>query len=687
VWEAMVSAAQHLFSPGPLIAIALIVPIALLNGLLVSGGIPVYVLLLGLITHLDLWIAIPIAIAYAAANDATEPIPSILLGVPGSKSSQATIIDGHAMARQGRAGEALGAAYISSMIGGWIGGFTLLLAIPIAREILEFFGSAEFFLLSMLGIATVGILSSGAMVKGLLTAFFGLTISLVGFSPITTDVRATLGIAYLWDGFPLIPALMGLFAFPEMASLVMFNTTVATARLDRLLIESQKDVWKGIREALRHKFLIFRSSIIGTFVGMMPGLGATPAHWIAYAHACQTERGARKSFGTGDIRGVIAPEAANNAIDGGVLIPTLIFSIPGSAPMAIFLSFLILKGVQPGPAMLTEHLDLIIALAWIIILANLVVVPIVLWFAPLLVRLTLFPPNILAPLVMGLVLIGVFQNAQSLGDLVVFAAFGVLGLFMKAYGWPRPPIIVAIVLSEIIEKYLWISVQAYGVSMLARPQFLGILFVVVAVLAIGYRTQRRGLEDGGPNDQPVVLENDFGNRTWQRRIITIEMVGELVLLTAVAATFAYFAWESRRWGAGTALLPRIAIALGTPFWVARVITLIRGERSRSKSRIMDIGFFEANAESPRDVAVRLISFNCWVVGMMVGIWLLGFHVTIPLGVAFYLRRYAGTGWSGTLMAAAIYEALLIGLYDTIVGLQWNEPLIFQILGIQLPWIS
>ena len=313
MWEASVSAAQQLFSPGPLIAFAIITPLALFNGVMIAGGVPVFILLLSFASQLDPFIALPAAVFYAAANDATEPIPSILIGVPGSRGSQATIIDGYPMARQGRAGEALGAVYLSSLIGGLVGAACLMAVLPVAREILKVFGSAEFFLLGLLGIATVALLSTGAMVKGLLTAAFGLAIALIGFSPISGEVRADLGIGYLWEGLPLVPMLLGLFAIPELANLVVSNTSIATDRLDEVLAGSSGDVKKGMRAALRHKWLIVRSSLIGAFVGMMPGLGAVPAHWIAYAQARQTEKGASETFGTGDIRGVIAPEASNNS--------------------------------------------------------------------------------------------------------------------------------------------------------------------------------------------------------------------------------------------------------------------------------------------------------------------------------------------------------------------------------------
>ena len=492
--EAAISAAQHLFSPGPLIAFVIMIPIALVAGLMPGGGLPFLIIVLSFATRLDPFIALPVVIGYMAANDLTEPIPSILLGIPGSRASQATILDGYPMAQQGLAGVALGASYTSSLVGGIIGAAALFMVIPFARELLKLFGAPEFFLLSLLGIAAVGIISAGAYAKGLLTAALGLFIGMIGFNEISGTERGMMGIDYLWDGVNIIPVTVGLFALPELTDLVMSNTPIARDRMEEMLREGRKDTMRGMREALRHKALIARSALIGVFVGAMPGLGPTPAHWIAYAQARETEPGARTSFGSGDIRGVIAPEAANNATDGGVLMPTLLFAIPGSAPMAIVLGFLVLVGVKPGPNMVEQHLDLTLAMIYAVVLGNVLVVPIVLFFAPLLTKVSAVPPQILAPIVVGITTVAAFQATVSMGDLLVVAIFGALGLFMKAYGWPRPPILIAIVLTGQLEKWMLIAIQARGISMIWQPAFVGILLIVGVAVYFSMRAQARTKE-------------------------------------------------------------------------------------------------------------------------------------------------------------------------------------------------
>jgi TctA family transporter len=487
--EAMVDAAGRLFSPGPLLAMLIMLPISLVSGMMPGGNLPIAVIVLGFAGYMDPWITVTAVVFFLAASDITEPVPSILMGIPGARSAQATILDGYPMAQKGLAGVALGASYTCTLVGGIIGALALLLALPISRELLRLFGSAEFFLLSLLGLLCVAIVSSGAFVKGVLTATFGLAIAMIGFSPITGVVRANFGLDYLWEGVPLVPIVVGLFALPEAIDLVVANTPIARERMDTMLKEANRDVYRGMREALNHKWLLVRSSLIGTFVGMMPGVGSSGAHWIAYAQARATEKGARETFGTGDIRGVIAADSANNSVDGGVLIPTVVFGIPGSGGMAILLAILVISGVQPGPAMLTTHLDLTVSLVYIIVIANVIVVPIMLYAAPLITRIAAVPPNVLAPIVIGIVTLAAYQSTYSIEDLMLVLGLAVLGIFMKKYGWPRPPILIAVVLADIVEKYLWISANTYGFSMFVRPQFLAIIAIMIFVMVVSLRIQ------------------------------------------------------------------------------------------------------------------------------------------------------------------------------------------------------
>ena len=334
--EAAISAAQQLFAPGPILGMLAVLPIALISGLMPGGGLPITAIVLGFVGFLDPWVAITIVVFQSAANDASEPLPSILMGIPSSRASQATILDGYPMTRQGLAGVAIRASYTASLIGGLVGAAALLVSLPVMRELLFLFGSAEFFLLSLMGLMTVAIVSSGAFVKGMLTAMLGLAIAMIGYSPIGGVVRADFGIHYLWDGIPLVPLVIGIFAIPEAIDLVVGNTPIAMQRLEEMLKGIGKDVYRGMKIALNHKWLTVRSSLIGVFVGALPGVGGSVAHWIAYAQARATEKGAKESFGKGDVRGVIAAESSNNSVDGGDLIPTVALVYRAAAAWRFF---------------------------------------------------------------------------------------------------------------------------------------------------------------------------------------------------------------------------------------------------------------------------------------------------------------------------------------------------------------
>src|SRR6266508_1289518 len=441
--EAYGDALTRLFTPPflPFLALCLGVTLGLISGAMPAGGLPVAVVMLGFAYHMDPFLAIPIVIGHLAVFGTTDPIPCILMGIPGSASAQATILDGYPMAKQGMAGRALSAAYFASLLGGLIGALGLALMMPVARTVLNLFGSPEFFMMSLLGVAIVGVVSSGALVRGLLGAAFGLAIATVGFDIVAGIPRATFGIDYLWDGLPLIPVIVGLFAIPELLDMVISDSPIVRSRMDDLVADVNKGRMQGIRDVLVNKWLVTRASLIGLIVGMMPGVGGSTAHWLAYAQARQTEKDADKTFGTGDVRGVIAPESANNSIDGGILIPTLAFAIPGSAGMAIMLGFLILLGLQPGPDMLSKNLNITALIALCLAIANVLATLVALFFTPQLSKIAVMRPNLLVPLVLAVLTLSAFQANNLIGDFIVVTVFTGVGWFMKRYGWPRPPII------------------------------------------------------------------------------------------------------------------------------------------------------------------------------------------------------------------------------------------------------
>lgn len=712
--DAAVSGFQHLFSLGPIIGMLVVLPIALLSGLMPGGHLPVTVVVLSFVGFLDPWVALTIIVFQMAASDITEPVPSILMGIPGARSAQATILDGYPMARQGLAGIALGASYTTTLVGGCIGALALLLSLPVARDLLRLFGSAEFFLLALMGVMAVAIVSAGAVVKGMLTAAFGLAISLIGYSPIGGDIRAHFGVEYLWDGLPLVPIVVGLFALPEAIDLVVGDQPIATKRIEAIMKDAQSDVYRGMRAAFNHKWLMVKSSLIGTFVGMLPGLGSSAAHWIAYAYARQTEKGAKESFGKGDVRGVIAADAANNSVDGGVLIPTLVFGIPGSGGMAIFLAMMVLYGIQPGPAMLSTHLDLTLSFVYTIAFANIIVVPIMLWFSPVIVKMSAIPPNALVPVVIAIVTLGAFQTSSSMGDILATAVFGVMGIFMKRYGWPRPPILIAVVLGKILEKYLWLSINTWGWSMLARPQFLAIFAFMAVFVGTSFWVQiQRGRKARRERLQQEVLASAPGSSAGselafagaavgsgsvrpdgpsapplgapiteaKRKAFKLEVTGETLLLMFVGGFFVYMFVLSFHWSMGAALTPYIALAVGFPFLIVRIAHVARAwfgleTKSMSANQIMDIGF--RIGEEPEAEHRRFLMIVSAIAVLYLGLWLVGFHVMLPLWTFLYLYFIGKIRLIWAVAVALVMLGVLIGVYDYVLDAVWNEPLLLQL---------
>ncbi|MDR7481107.1 MAG: tripartite tricarboxylate transporter permease [Armatimonadota bacterium] len=473
-----------------LIGIAVGFWVGLLPGL---GGGTTLALMLPFVYRMEPVAAFAFLLGMHAVVATTGDITSILFGIPGEGTTAATVLDGHAMAKRGEAGRALGAALGSSLVGAVVGAAALAAAIPVVRPLVLTFGSPELFMLAVLGIAFIASLSGRsprAMLRGFLAGALGLMIAAVGSDPQAGNHRYTLGTLYLWDGLDLVPVLVGFFAIPEIIDLAVRGTAIAgQAPAGRLA-----GVAAGVRDVFRHFWLTIRCSLIGTYIGIIPGLGGGVAQWLAYAHAAQSVRSPheRAAFGTGDVRGVLGPGAANNSKEGGALIPTVAFGVPGSSAMAILLGGFFLVGLTPGPDMLTRHLNVTLSMVWTIVLANIVTVAVCLVFLHHLARLTTIRGTLLIPVLVLLTFVGAYTANNSLGDVVVMLAFGALGYLMVRYQWPRAPLVLGLVLGDVAERYLWISVARYGAAWLGRPVVVALMVLVAGVVLSTLLQQRRG---------------------------------------------------------------------------------------------------------------------------------------------------------------------------------------------------
>lgn len=294
-------------------------------------------------------------------------VSAILINVPGTAPNAATCFDGHPMAVQGRAKEALGISAMASASGAVVGLVCLIVLLPVAREVVLAFSWPEFFWLAILGLTAIAITSQGSVLKGLVSGALGLMLSFVGHAAISGEIRYGLNMNYLWDGIQLIPAIIGLFAISEMIKLAVQEGTIAESPTDA----AQGSTLKGVRTVLQNPSLFLRSAVIGIFSGLIPGVGGTVANFISYLQVVQTS-GDPETFGTGNPKGVIASEASNDAAAGGALLPTVVFGIPGSATTAVLLGGFLLHGLQPGSELLGPKLPILLTLivALIVIKTN-----------------------------------------------------------------------------------------------------------------------------------------------------------------------------------------------------------------------------------------------------------------------------------------------------------------------------
>ena len=445
------------------------------------GGIAGTALLLPFTYDLDPPTAFALLLGLGATTTTADPIAAILFGAPGHAASAATTLDGYPMTRRGEAGRALGASYMAALIGGLFGALLMAIALPIMRPIILYIGSPELLSIAVFGISMVAVLSGNAPLRGLTFACFGMMLRMIGTDPQSGTLRWTMGTLYLWDGLPLVPLTLGIFALPELCDLAIGRMAVVQAGQT---LDTKTGMMLGIKDCRDNWFLILRCSWIGSAMGAIPGIGASVIDWISYGHALKTEKDAAKTFGTGDVRGVIAAESATNAREGGALVPTVAFGVPASAGMAILLGAFLIHGLVPGPDMLTKHLDLTYSMVWSIAIANILGSGLCFAFSGQLAKIATLRYTLFMPCVLSLVFIGAFEATRNWGDLFSLMFFGVLGWAMKHFRWPRPPFVLGFILGEPIERYMFISIERYGVSWMIKP-FVLVMFGLAAFSLLG----------------------------------------------------------------------------------------------------------------------------------------------------------------------------------------------------------
>lgn len=496
------------------------------------GGTGAVAFLLAFVLHLPPEQALALMIGALAVVHTSDTIAGVLFGAPGSASAAVSTIDGHALALQGQAARALSVAFLSSMAGGLMGAVGLTLSIPIARPLVLAFGAPELFMLCLMGISFAGALSEGQASKGVVSACLGMLLGLIGPAPAVAEYRYTMGELFLMDGLPLVGVALGVFGLAEMAELLGRGGAVAKGR-----IHIGTGWREGLRDFIRHKWHVVRGALIGIWAGVLPGVGATAGAFMAYGQAYATAKD-KSTFGKGDVRGIIAPEAANNSVEAGDLIPTLLFSIPGGTPSAILMGLLLMYGIQPGPRIVTDHLDIMYTIVWSFTLASVVGAGLCFVLSPVLARLTHIPFYLVAPGLAVLMFLGTYQAAGSLGDLAMMLFLGALGWILKQTGYPRAPLLIGFVMMAPLERYYWLTAELYGRAWVKRPWVIVLGIVLIAIIW-SMRTSRKAAVTPQA-EVPMEEQEEEGRRPVDTRwALGMSSVLLVTFAGALAAAFSY----------------------------------------------------------------------------------------------------------------------------------------------------
>ncbi len=414
---------------------------------------------------------------YCAATFAGA-ITAILINTPGTSASATTCLDGFPMAQRGEAGRALGMATVSSTIGGIISVFCLMLAAPLLARMAYNFAPPEYFALTVFGISMLATIGDGTPLKNIIAGCIGILLATVGKDLLTTVERFTFGFNELSEGIGFVPVMIGIFGISELL-----------VQAERLSVERRQILLKAIKLPSRADYrkvwkTILRSSGIGTFIGILPAEGATVASMIGYNEARRWSK-TPEEFGKGAIEGIAGSEAANNSATGGAMVPTLALGIPGSPTAAVILAGLMVHGLQPGPTMFTEQAEFAYAIFWSMLLVNITFIFVGLFGAKLFARVTFVPVQILWPIVFTFSIVGAYALDQSMLDVYIAIGSGVIGYFMRRFGYSVVPLAIGLILGGMLEKRLGqslIMLDDQWWLMFTRP--LTLLFFVLTVLAL-----------------------------------------------------------------------------------------------------------------------------------------------------------------------------------------------------------
>ena len=621
------------------------------------GGTAAVALLLPFVFLLEPNQAMALLIGAVAVVHTADTIASVLLGIPGSSSAAVLLLDGHPMAKEGKAAKALSIAFLSSIAGGLLGAIGLTLTIPIARPIVLGFGSPELFLLTIIGIAMTAILSQGNLVRGLMAGAFGLVLGQVGAAPAAPDYRFTFGSDALLDGMELVAVALGIFAISEVISSVAKRGAIA-----RSTPAGIGSGWaEGPREVLREWRHVLRGAFVGIWTGVVPGLGASATTWIAYGQMRATASVKdKKKLGKGHRRGVVTPESAVNSGDAGDLIPTLLFGIPGAAPMAILLGALLTFGIEPGPRMLTDNLDTVYTIVWSFVLATVIGAGLAFLVSAPLAKLSFLPFPVIAGGLIVILLVAGFQGTQHLSILWLMLVLGVVGWIMKRTNVPRASFLIGFVLSVPMERYYFLTDRLYDFDeWVTRPGVLAMfgLMLIPAILMVVRRLRAKGAttdnEGEGSRDSVSFtseapeedLESEDSEATPSRAWTMGVAVAFLIIFSGAFVLALDFSPSAQ-------LMPQIVAVVGFVLAAGAVAMETRDMRRQGAKR--------DDKSWNRELGL-VFQVIIWLVALIALVYAVGLLLATLVFLPAFLRKVAGMKWWSISLYTVVLITVLIVL--------------------------
>lgn len=628
------------------------------------GGVAGTALLLPFTYNMDPPAAMALLLGLAATTTHGDPISAIVLGAPGHAASAATALDGYPMTKRGEGARALGAAYMSALMGGIFGAVLMAVALPIVRPLILFIGSPELLALAVFGLSMVAVLSGNTPLRGLTMACFGIMLAMIGSDPQTGTLRWTMDTLYLWEGLPLVPLTLGVFALPELCDLLVARTAVVHSSK---MQNNWRGLWQGSVDCIDHWWLVMRCSWIGSVIGAIPGISASVIDWISYAHALKTEPGARGTFGQGDVRGVIAAESATCSREGGALIPTIVFGVPGSAGMAILLGAFLMHGLVPGPEMLTKHLPVTYSMVWSIAIANILGSGLCYLFSSQFAKLASLRYTLILPVVLSLVYIGAFEGHRNWGDLFSLLFFGVFAWGMKHFKWPRPPLVLGFILGGILERYMFISIQRFGGDWMLRPIVIVLFSMAALSLLRPFMADVRA--HGGWRG---MLSDYHAPRVNWTHLFPAFMIVFIGIMMSEAVT----------WNISAKIIPMI-VGTGALFFctLSLLNEIFKGETHKARAEEkaargemdekMHMDIMSNISHMPTSTIIkRGAIFFGWMIGFLASMALIGLIPTVPIFVVTFMRVEGREPWKITLPMALAMFVLVYGLFDQLLTIPW-----------------